>query len=42
MQVGKWEWPLCYRSWVEVLSPEWLRREIAEEMRRVAEVYGSA
>lgn len=39
--------PLEMKPWVrgwgadcEVLSPEWLREEIGEEMRRAAEVYG--
>jgi predicted DNA-binding transcriptional regulator YafY len=39
--------PLEVKPWIrgwgpdcEVLSPEWLRREIAEEMCRAAEVYG--
>ena len=39
--------PLEMKPWIrgwgadcEVLSPEWLRREISEEMRRAAEVYG--
>ncbi|MBL7183010.1 MAG: WYL domain-containing protein [Anaerolineae bacterium] len=40
--------PLEMKPWIrgwgpdcEVLSPEWLRREIAEEMRRAAEMYRS-
>jgi hypothetical protein len=39
MQVGEGGGLLYYDSRVEVLAPEWLREEVAEEMRRAAEVY---
>ena len=39
MQVGKWEWPLCYGSRVEVLEPQELRERVADEHRRAAGIY---
>ena len=44
VQIGQaWEMKPFIRGWgpdCEVLAPQWLREEIAEEMRRAAEVYG--